>query len=63
LFEIGRTEVIALINRAPGQTMHPAVRELVRYILSREGQHEVVRDGAFLPLRPEVVQAQRRELD
>ena len=39
------------VNKQPGKPLPPALNELVRFILSREGQ-EVVRDhGIFLPLR------------
>jgi phosphate transport system substrate-binding protein len=48
------------INRAPGASMEPKVKELLRYILSREGQEAVARDGGYLPLNEDVV---RRELE
>ncbi|HET6203199.1 MAG TPA: PstS family phosphate ABC transporter substrate-binding protein [Planctomycetota bacterium] len=41
------------VNRAPGKPLDPAVRELCRFIFSREGQEVVVKDG-FLPLPPDV---------
>ena len=43
------------LNRAPGQPLDPKVKEFVRYVLSRQGQEEVMLDGRFLPLTPEVV--------
>lgn len=54
---------IALINRAPGHATDPRVREFLRYILSREGQAEVVREGDFLPLDPHVARAELGKLD
>ena len=51
------------INRKPGQPIDPKVKEYVRYVLSREGQQEVARDGKFLPLIPEVVSKELRKLD
>jgi phosphate transport system substrate-binding protein len=58
-YPLGRT-VIALINRAPGHAIDPKVRAFLRYILSRDGQAEVAREGDFLPLDP---YAARVELD
>ena len=37
------------VNHAPGSRLPPLSAEFVRYVLSREGQAEVVRDG-YLPL-------------
>jgi len=51
------------LNRRPGQPLDPKVREFVRYVLSREGQAAVARDGKYLPLTAEVVQAMLRQLD
>ena len=44
-----RTVDVAL-DRAPGTPIKPGVREFLRFILSREGQHIIVSDGAYLPL-------------
>jgi len=41
----------------------PKVKEYLRNVLSREGQQDIVRDGGFLPLTPEVVRAQLKKLD
>jgi len=38
------------INRAPGKPLDPLVREFMKYVLSREGQETVVKDG-YLPLK------------
>jgi phosphate transport system substrate-binding protein len=38
-------------NRAPGQPLDARVAELVGFILSREGQREVIEHGTFDPLR------------
>ena len=48
---------------APGTKPDPIVREFMRYILSREGQEEVQRDGKYLPLTPEVVKEQLAKLE
>ena len=41
----------------------PKVREFLRYILSRQGQQDVVRDGAYLPLPLAIVREQLKKLD
>jgi phosphate transport system substrate-binding protein len=41
----------------------PKVKEFLRYILSRQGQQDVQREGAYLPLPPAVVREQLRKLD
>lgn len=51
------------INREPGQPVDPKVREFLRYLLSREGQEAVVRDGKLLPLPVATVLEQRAKLD
>jgi len=39
------------VNRAPGQPLDPVLRELLRFIVSREGQEVVHAQAVFLPLR------------
>jgi phosphate transport system substrate-binding protein len=39
------------------------VKEFLRYVLSSEGQAQVMRDGKYLPLTAEVVRAQLKLLD
>jgi phosphate transport system substrate-binding protein len=56
-YPLGRTG-IALINRAPGQAVDPKVREFLSYILSRDGQAEIVREGDFLPLDADAARRQ-----
>ena len=51
-----------LVNRKPGQPVDPKIKEYLRYVLSREGQQEVSRDGKFLPLTAEVVRKQLQKL-
>ena len=41
----------------------PKVKEFLRYILSRQGQEDVVRDGSYLQLPVAVVNAQLQKLD
>jgi phosphate transport system substrate-binding protein len=44
----------------PGQPVDPKVLEFLRYILSYEGQQDIVRNGKYLPMAPG---ADRRELE
>ena len=41
----------------------PAFREFLRYVLSREGQEAVARNGSYLPLTAAVISEQRKKLD
>ncbi len=50
----------AEIDRVPGQPIDPKVKEFLRYILSREGQEDIVRNGKYLPMQPEIA---KRELE
>jgi phosphate transport system substrate-binding protein len=43
--------------------VEPKVREFLRYILSRQGQRDVVREGSYLPLPASVVHEQLKKLD
>lgn len=55
--------IYIFLNRAPGKPLDPKLREFLRYILSREGQETVARNGSYLPLTPAVVSEQLRKLD
>ncbi len=56
-------EVYYYANRAPGKTIDPLIKEYLRYVLSREGQEAVQRDGKYLPLTAAVAVEQLRKLD
>lgn len=56
-----RTIDVAL-DRPPGTPIRPAVREFLRFILSRGGQRIVASDGAYLPLSAASVRRQLRRL-
>jgi phosphate transport system substrate-binding protein len=43
------------LNREPGRPLDPKLAEFLRYILSRAGQAEVLREHGFLPLSRAVV--------
>jgi phosphate transport system substrate-binding protein len=47
----------------PGMKMDPKVKEFLRYVLSQEGQAEIIRDGKYLPLTAAVVREQLKKLD
>ena len=51
------------VNRRPGHPLDPKVREFLKYVLSREGQAAVARDGKYLPLTAEVVREELKKLD
>lgn len=48
-----------VINKKPGEPLPTLEREFLRFILSKEGQQQVVRDGYF-PIREDVLMRQRR---
>ena len=52
-------EIFFYANKAPGQRLDPKVEEFLRFVLSREGQEQIQREGRYTPLTAEVV---RREL-
>ena len=49
-------------NRKPGTPVDPRVREFLRYVLSQDGQQEVMRDGKFLPLTAAAAREQLQKL-
>jgi phosphate transport system substrate-binding protein len=55
--------IVGVINRPPGKAVAPALREFMRYILSREGQAAVLREGDYLPLDAAVAHEQLRKLE
>lgn len=50
------------VNKKPNEPLDPLVGEFLRYVLSRDGQSNVVKDG-YLPLSLEVVDAERAKLN
>jgi phosphate transport system substrate-binding protein len=53
----------AVVDRPPGMPIDPKVKEFLRYILSREGQEEVIRDGRYLPLTSDAVAQQLKKME
>ncbi len=45
----------AFVDRAPRRPLEPAVREFLRFILSREGQQALLQESGYLPLGPEAI--------
>ncbi|MCX8071719.1 MAG: phosphate ABC transporter substrate-binding protein [Candidatus Binatia bacterium] len=50
------------INKEPGKPLDPLVREFLKFVLSKEGQEIVVKDG-YLPLPAKVVKEERAKLE
>ena len=55
--------IYIFVNRAPGKPLDPKLREFLRYVLSREGQETVARNGSYLPLTAAVIREQVKKLD
>jgi phosphate transport system substrate-binding protein len=51
------------VSAEPGQPLKPAVYEFIRFVLSRDGQELIERDGKYLPLTAQVAAEQMRRLD
>jgi phosphate transport system substrate-binding protein len=56
-------DVFFWINRDPKGPVDPKVREFLRYVLSRDGQALVMKDGKYLPLTAKVIAEGRKKLD
>lgn len=52
----------AFIGRAPGKPVVPAVREFLRFMLSREGQQALVEETGYLPMDAAIIARQLAEL-
>lgn len=55
-------EVFYYTNRDENGAVDPLVREYLRFVLSREGQELIQRDGKYLPLTAELAREQLRKL-
>lgn len=56
-------DVFFFLNRDPKKPVDPKLKEYLRFILSQEGQQQVVRDGKYLPLTVEVAREQLKKLE
>ena len=55
--------IYVYINRPPGQPVEPKLKAFLTYILSRQGQQNVLDDNGYLPLTPEAAQEQLKKLE
>ena len=55
--------IYVFLNRAPGKPLEPKLKEFLRYVLSRDGQQLVARNGGYLPLTAAVAREQLQKLD
>ena len=56
-------EIYAYGDGANGATLDPKVREFLRFIVSREGQEAVMRDGKYLPLTAAACREMQQRLE
>jgi len=56
-------DVYYYLKHEKGKPIDPKAKEFLRYVLSREGQEAVQRDGKYLPLTAEAVREQLKKLD
>ena len=50
------------VNKAPNRPLDPLVREFLRYVLSRDGQETVVKDG-YIPLTGKLIGTELAKID
>jgi phosphate transport system substrate-binding protein len=51
------------VDKPPGRAMDPKVREFIRFILSREGQEIIQKNGPYTAIPADYVREQLRKLD
>ncbi len=56
-------ELYLVVARKPGERLPAALESFARFLLSREGQREVLEQGVFLPLRERQASESRRSLN
>lgn len=56
-------EVYFYTHALPGKGIDPKVKEFLRFLVSREGQELVMRDGKYLPLTARVAREQLARID
>ena len=56
-------EVYFYLDRVPGQPVDPKLKEFLRFVLSRQGQEAITKDGKYLPLTKEAVAEQLKKLE
>jgi phosphate transport system substrate-binding protein len=55
--------IYIMLNRKPGTPVDPRLKEFLRYVLSRQGQQDVMKEGDFLPLTPALLKEQLAKLE
>lgn len=55
--------MMVYLNRAKGKPIEPALKEFLVYVLSADGQRQVIEEGGYFPLTPESVARQLRALE
>src|SRR5260370_38364606 len=55
--------IYIFLNRAPGKPLEPKLKEFLRFVLSREGQKLVAKNGSYLPLPAALVREELKKLD
>ena len=56
------SQIYMFANRGKDGATRPLVREFLRYVVSRQGQEAVERDGKYLPLTAPVAQEQAKKI-
>ena len=51
-----------VIDRNPAQPVDPKITEFLRYVLSRQGQEDVLDEKTYLPLPDDIVRLERKQL-
>lgn len=51
------------VDLKPGEKMDPKIREFIRFVLSRQGQELLERDGKYLPLNAAAVKQELKKLN
>jgi phosphate transport system substrate-binding protein len=51
------------VNKPPGRAMDPKVREFLRFILSREGQEVIAKNGTYSPIPASYIREQLKKLE
>ena len=55
--------VYIYINKAPGKSIQPKVKEFLKLVLSKEGQQVVADERVFIPLQPSVVAEEVKKVE
>jgi phosphate transport system substrate-binding protein len=51
------------LDREPGKLVDPKLREFLRFVLSRQGQELIEKDGKYLPLTKQAVEGELNKLE